>query len=93
MTTTAITATARIEQTDNGWIIHTIWDAPVDRTDGMAMHVRTRSQAERYAAAVNSGTAFRNPTVAIDTAGHTFIRCDWQVIGRYFERCMAMIGA
>lgn len=92
---TTFKAHGELTETADGLSVHIIWDSPaVDRTDvgGWGLGLRHRALAERLIRAINAGKAYRNPRLATDVNGKTYVQADHTILGRHMNADLTRLG-
>lgn len=78
--------------TDDGFHVNVIWDAPVDRPCTGGYLMPNRKIAERLVAAINAGAVYVDPEIRTDINGRTYVSARARVLGRHANADLRALG-
>lgn len=74
-----------------GFRVKVTWPG-VDRPSTQGWVLGNRNTAERLATAINAGAVFSDPEIVTDSAGQTYVRANYSIVGRRASADLARLG-
>ncbi len=88
----ALAPVAAVTDLPDGLIeVSPVWPG-VDRPITHGFVVAKPALAQRLACAINAGVVYADPSIATDVNGHTYVRAECRVMGKYANADLKRLG-